>query len=143
MAWWIWIILGAVLLAAETIITADFFLVFFGIAAVLLGLLGLLGVDLPTWAQFLLFAALAVTGLLFFRRRLKRRLSVADREMMPELVGEAGTSRDAIAAGARGSVDLRGAIWEARNDGESEIAAGARCVVLRVEGLTLHVRAEL
>lgn len=139
-AWWIWIILGAVLLAAEVIIVADFYLVFFGLAAVLIGLLALLGLDLPSWAQFLLFAALAIAGLVLYRGSLKRRLMPADREMGPELVGERGQARQAIAAGARGRVDLRGATWEAHNEGAAAIGDGAYCIVQRVEGLTLHVR---
>jgi len=142
MAWWIWIILGTMLLAAEVILTADFYLVFFGLAAIVLGLLGVLGLALPDWAQFLLFAVLAVVGLVIYRGRWKRRLLKADREMSPELVGEAGVAQDSIAAGARGRVTLRGATWDARNDGPGDITSGKRCVVLRVEGLTLHVRAE-
>lgn len=141
MAWWVWIVLGAVLLAGEVVIAADFYLVFFGLAAVLLGLLGLLGLALPNWAQFLLFAALAVTGLVFYRGRWKRRLLSSDREMGPELVGERAVARETIAAAGRGRVNLRGATWEACNEGAAPIAAGDPCTVLRVEGLTLHVRA--
>lgn len=141
MAWWIWIILGALLLAAEVVVTADFYLVFFGLAALVLGLAGVFGVPLPAWVQFLLFAALAVSGLVLYRGRLKRRLQTADREMGPELVGERGTARDAIAPGGRGRVELRGSAWDAHNDGAVAIAAGARCVVSGVEGLTLRVRA--
>ncbi len=140
MAWWIWIVVGAALLAAEVIIAADFYLVFFGIAAVLLGLLGLLGVGLPPWSQFLLFAALAVSGLVFYRGRWKRRLLTADRPMGPELVGESAVAREAIAPGGRGQVRLRGATWEARNEGAAAIAAGDHCVVVRVEGVALFVR---
>ena len=142
MAWWIWIVLGALLLAAEAFISADFFLVFFGISGILVGLLGLVGVDLPVWGEFLLFAALAVFGLVIYRDRWKKRLSRPDQEMGPELVGEAGRAREAIPAGARGKVDLRGSAWEAKNDGPSDVAAGERVVVERVEGLTLHVRPE-
>lgn len=142
MAWWIWIILGALLLAAEAIITADFFLMFFGLAALVLGLLGVFGIVSPSWVQFLLFAGIAVVGLVLFRRRLKQRLQASDREQGPDLVGASGTARAAIAVGARGRIDLRGAAWDACNDGPTEVVAGGRCVVERVEGLTLHVRAE-
>jgi hypothetical protein len=142
MAWWFWIALGAVLLVAEVIIAADFYLVFFGLAALLVGGLGLLGVELPVWAQWLLFALLAVAGLSVYRRRWKRRLSQADSELLPDLEGEAGSARDGIAAGARGRVVLRGAEWDAVNGGADDLPAGGRCVVTKVEGLTLHVRSE-
>ena len=55
MAWWFWIALGAVLLAAEVIISADFYLVFFGISGLVVGVLALAGVNLPQWGQWLLF----------------------------------------------------------------------------------------
>jgi inner membrane protein len=142
MAWWIWIILGAALLAAEAIVVADFYLVFFGLAAIVLGLLGVLGVELPGWVQFLLFATLASAGLVLYRDRLKRRLQKADRQMQPELVGEKGTARATIAPQGHGRISLRGTDWEARNVGEVVIEAGARCVVREVDGLTLHVQTE-
>jgi membrane protein implicated in regulation of membrane protease activity len=140
MAWWFWIVLGTVLLAAEVIIAADFYLVFFGIAGLVLGLLAVFGVELPAWGQWLLFAGLAIAGLMIYRGRWKRKLMTADREMLPELEGEVGTAREDIAAGARGRVDLRGSAWDAQNDDSTHLAAGDRCVVVRVDGLTLHVR---
>lgn len=143
MAWWFWIVLGAVLLGAEVIISADFYLVFFGIAALVVGLLAVFGVVLPNWAQWLAFAGLAIVGLLVYRRRWKRKLLTADRVMLPELQGETGVAREDIAAGGRGRVDLRGSAWDAHNDGPSRLTAGDRCVVVRVDGLTLHVRPEL
>jgi membrane protein implicated in regulation of membrane protease activity len=142
MAWWIWVIIGAALLAAEAIIATDFYLVFLGIAGIAVGLLTLFGLDLPDWGQFLLFALIAVILLVLYQRRWKPRLDVQDREIGPELVGEVGTARTDISSGARGRVDLRGATWEAINDGDSVIEAGSRCEVLRAEGLTLRVRAE-
>lgn len=142
MAWWFWIVLGAVLLAAEVIISADFYLVFFGIAGLVVGLLGLLGVQLPSWGQWLLFALLAVAGLAVYRGRWKRRLLTTDRQMPPELEGEVGVAPVAIASGARGRIVLRGSEWDACNVGEAAIAAGSRCVVAGVDGLTLHVRSE-
>jgi inner membrane protein len=140
MAWWFWIVLGAVLLAAEVIISADFYLVFFGIAGLVVGLLAVFGVALPVWGQWLLFAGLAIAGLVIYRGRWKRKLMTADREMLPELEGELCVTREDIAPGARGRVDLRGSAWDAQNDDSAPLAAGERCVVARVDGLTLHVR---
>jgi len=141
MAWWIWIVAGAVLLSAEVVIATDFYLVFLGIAALVLGLLGLFHVVPPDWLQFLLFAAVAAALMVSYQRHWKRRLMTPDREMGPELVGEVGVAQGAIPPGGRGRVDLRGATWAARNDGEEEIPAETHCVVQHVEGLNLHVRA--
>ena len=51
MNWWAWLVLGICLLGAEMfVIDAQFYLVFIGLSAAVVGLLGLLGVDLPHWA---------------------------------------------------------------------------------------------
>ncbi len=141
MAWWIWIIVGAILLAAEAVITADFYLVFFGLAGLLVGLLGVCGVHLPAWTQWLLFAVLAVAGLLLYRGPLKRKLAKVDRAMGPEMIGETACAQAPIPSGGRGRVDLRGTAWDALNDGDVGIADGGRCVVTGLDGLTLLVRA--
>ena len=142
MAWWIWIVAGAALLTAEVVIATDFYLVFLGISALVLGLLGLFHLELSDWFQILLFAVLAVALTVSYQRGWKRKFTTPDREMGPELVGETGTAEDLIPPGGRGRVDLRGATWNARNDGDEEIPSGAHCIVLRVDGLTLHIRAD-
>ncbi|MEZ5063456.1 MAG: NfeD family protein [bacterium] len=142
MSWWIWIVLGALLLGAEVVFTTDFWLVFFGASALVVGLLGAFGVVLSAPLQWGLFALVAVVGLAAYRGPLKRRLARADREMGPELVGEAAVARVELAGGQRGKVELRGTIWDARNEGPDAIAEGGRCQVVRVDGLTLTVRSE-
>ncbi len=142
MPWWGWIVVGAVLLAAELfVIPIDFFLVFLGVAALTVGFIGLAGVDLPQWGQWATFAALAVGSLLLFRGWLRARFaSVTPAD--DTLVGEIAVAREALAAGARGRIELRGATWLARNSGDAGLAPGDRARVERVEGLTLHVRRE-
>ncbi len=140
MPWWAWIILGAVLLGAEIIISADFYLVFFGLSGLLIGLLALIGLTLPVTAQWLLYAALAVSGVLLYRMKFRAQFLSSSEALGPEIVDEEGTAKEAIAAGARGKVELRGTVWEAINDGTEVLEVGARCTVTRVEGLTLFVR---
>ena len=142
MAWWAWIILGAVLLGAEIIISADFYLVFFGVSSFALGVLVLAGVTLPAWGQWLLFASLAVLLLLVYRRRLKKILSRPDRELDEEIVGESGKAVVEIAPGASGQMELRGTVWSVRNVGEEDLLAGDTGRVVAIEGLVLHVRRE-
>ena len=40
-----------------------------------------------------------------------------------------------------GRAEMRGTTWSARNIGETPLARGQKCVVDRVVGLTLYVRA--
>jgi len=61
MLWYGWMILGAFLLGAELIgVNAQFYLVFLGVSAALVGLLGLFGVVLPEWGQWLAFTAMSL-----------------------------------------------------------------------------------
>jgi hypothetical protein len=142
MPWWGWVVVGAVLLGAEVfIIPTDFFLVFLGVAALAVGLIGFVGVELPAWAQWATFAAVAVVSLVFFRGWLRARWPKATRAD-DTLVGEIAVAREPLAAGASGRIELRGATWSARNAGDVALAPGERARVERVEGLTLHVRRE-
>jgi membrane protein implicated in regulation of membrane protease activity len=144
MPWWAWLVLGIGLLGVEMfVIDAQFYLVFIGLSAAVVGLLGLTGVDLPSWAQWLAFSVLAVAAMLSFRRRLyemvrKRsgrvdeRLTVGDRVLVPAR----------LEPGQTGRVEYRGSSWTARNAGASPIEAGREAVIAEVNGLTLHVKAE-
>jgi hypothetical protein len=142
MPWWGWIVVGAVLLGAELfIIPTDFFLVFLGASAFAVGLIGFVGIELPQWAQWATFAVLAGLLLVFFRGWLRARWPKAAR-VDDTLVGEIAVTREPLAAGANGQIEMRGATWSARNEGDVALAPGDRARVERVEGLTLHVRRE-
>ena len=68
MPWWGWVTVGALLLAAEmTIVDLEFYLVFLGASAFLVGMPGLAGLPLPYWLQWIVFAFLSIASLVFFR----------------------------------------------------------------------------
>jgi membrane protein implicated in regulation of membrane protease activity len=141
---WGWIAIGAALLGAELLIPADFFLVFLGLAALVVGLVGLVGPSLPAWVQWTLFAVLAVISLVGFRRRVRARFiqTGSDPRVDDTLAGEVAVAREALAPGAIGKVELRGSVWNARNAGRQALAVGQRARVVQVEGLVLQLRAE-
>jgi inner membrane protein len=142
MPWWGWIVVGAVLLAAELfVVPTDFFLVFLGFSAIVVGLIGLVGVALPQWGQWATFAVVAGLSFVFLRGWLRARFSHPTRAD-DTLVGEIAVAREALAAGATGRIELRGTGWSCRNAGDAPLAPGDRARVERVEGLTLHVRRE-
>ena len=143
MQWWAWIAVGAILLGSElAFVDAQFYLVFVGASAFVVGLLELTGLDLPVWLQWLIFAALAVTSMLTFRRRIYERM----RRRLPALkVGPAGeivTVPTALPPGEACRIEFRGCSWSAINGGETAIAAGAKARIARVDGLTLVVHGE-
>jgi membrane protein implicated in regulation of membrane protease activity len=144
MPWWGWIVVGAVLLGAEMAIPTDFYLVFLGLSALVVGLAAAMGLRDPVWLQFALFGAVAVLSLTLFRRRVRDRFLQRDRDARVDdtLVGEVATLTTSLAPGATGRVELRGTVWTARNADDAPLAKGARARVVRVEGLLLHLRRE-
>lgn len=142
MRWWGWIVVGALLLSSELFVTTDFFLVFLGVAALIVGGLALVGFDAPVWGQWLLFGALSLVLLVAVRGALKRRLRAGDPRVDDTLVGEIALIHERLEAGATGFAELRGSQWTARNAGSTPLEPGARARVERVEGLMLHVRRE-
>jgi len=142
MPWWGWIVVGGVLLGAELfVVPTDFFLVFLGLAAILVGGVVWIASGVSVSAQWALFAVLAVVLLVGSRRRLRARLAGAAPPRVDDtLVGERGVAHAAIAAGAEGRIELRGTTWTARNVGEVAIEPKSSVRVERVEGLTLFVR---
>ena len=144
MTWWYWLVLGLVLIALEMASSGGFYIIFFGIAGVIVALLAATGLAEASWIQWLLFSALSVVSLLLFRNPLMRKLNLgAGAADIDTLAGETGTALEDMGAGANGRVELRGTTWSARNTGTTLLARGHRCVVVRTERLTLLVKSEV
>jgi len=143
MAWWNWLLLGLVLVALEMASSGGFYIIFFGVAALLVAALVATGVTEAAWLQWLLFSALSIASLLLFRNPIMRKLNLgAGAPDIDTLAGETGTALEDMNAGANGRVELRGTTWSARNTGSTPLARGHRCVVVRAERLTLLVKPE-
>lgn len=142
MAWWLWALVGLVLLAVEIVTPGGFFVFFFGIAAIIVGMLAGLGLAGPDWLQWLLFSVLAVGSLVLFRERLIARFRAHGEERPDNLVGEIAVLAEDLPPGAVGKAELRGTAWSVRHGGSTALVRGQRCRVERVDGLTLWVRAE-
>ncbi len=143
MLWWHWLLLGVVLTALEAATAGGFYIIFFGIAAVVIALLVLFGVAGPLWFQLLLFSAVSIVSLLLFRNPIMRRLNLtAGTTDLDTLAGESCTVLEPMSPGGSGRVEARGTSWSARNIGTTPLASGARCVVAQSERLTLLVKAE-
>jgi membrane protein implicated in regulation of membrane protease activity len=143
MPWWGWLVLGAVLLGAEMfVLDAQFYLVFLGVSAALVGLFGLVGIDLPEAGEWLIFAIFAIVTMLAFRRRLyqlvRNRTGKVDERLT---LGDRVTVPVRLEPGQICRVEHRGTSWTARNDDQLAIEAGREAVIERVEGLTLYLRA--
>ena len=137
--WWMWIVLGAVFTAIE-LLTPGLFIIFFGVAATIVGLLALVGAVSTPWIQWLLFSVLAVAALRFFRKPLLSRLQKdAGPDLVDSLVGETAIAASSMAPGEHGRVELRGSMWNSHNVGTMTIETAGRCRVVAVDGLRLDV----
>jgi membrane protein implicated in regulation of membrane protease activity len=136
-------IIGAVLLGAELFaIDAQFYLVFLGVSAALVGFLGLFGIVMPEWAQWMTFAALSLIAFFTFRKSLYEKIRGGAIGFNETLAGNSVKVQSELAAGAETRLDYRGTKWTARNVGETAIAPGSRATVVEVDGLTLRIKAE-
>lgn len=113
----IWVVLGFVLIAAE-ILSNAFIIIFFGIAAVLVGILLWLGLPPGNGVPFFVFGGLSVGLLLLLRNRFQNWFKgvSTDAPQDDDFLG-----RDAVvesgfdtATPHRGKVSYRGASWDAR-----------------------------
>jgi membrane protein implicated in regulation of membrane protease activity len=143
MPWWGWLVIGVGLLGVEMFgVDAQFYLVFLGASAAVVGLLGLSGLPLPEWSQWLIFAALSVVTMVTFRRRIyqlvknrsghvEERLTLGDRVVVPVHLEPGQSCR----------VEYRGSSWTARNADVVPLEKGREAAIFRVDDLTLHLKA--
>ena len=140
MTWWAWMILGAILFGAEMLaIDAQFYLVFIGLSAVLVGVLGMLGIVMPESVQWLIFAALSLVSMFTFRKALYAKIRGISPGFSDGLVGEFLEIPEDLGVGQETRASFRGSNWTVVNDGNAPIAQGARVRIQRSEGLSLFV----
>src|SRR5262252_6009890 len=98
MEWWIWIVLGCVLLVLEMATPGGFYFVFFGASALIVGVLSLVGITSTPWVEWVLFSIFAIGGTALFRRRLLARFGVPRPPTgeVDTLVGEVATTLEGI-----------------------------------------------
>ena len=138
-----WLLLGFLLLICEVLTPGAFFLIFFGLGAVTVGVLvagDLLG---PAWLQWTAFSVLSLLSVLVFRKPLLRRVHGSrGADEVDALVGETAIAIDDISPASVGRAELRGSIWQVKNVGDTPLNARQRVKVERVEGLMLWVRSQ-
>ena len=140
MHWWVWIVIGAILLGSElAFVEAQFYLVFLGAAALIVGILDFSGVPLPAWGEWIAFALLSLVSMMLFRSKVYHLLRKEIPTMKSGPVGDSVVVPIDLEPGASVRLDYRGSTWEARNDSEQTIAAGSEVRILRVDGLTLKL----
>lgn len=140
--WWMWIVGGIALIIAELAVPA-FFIIWFGLGALFVGVLTLLLPALSATAQIVIWtlASLALVVLWFkvFKQGFdKTRIGTAD----GEVIGEIGLLAAPVAPFQRGKVRFQRPLLGAEEWvclADEVIAAGERVRVLAIEGSFLKV----
>jgi inner membrane protein len=137
--WWYWIIAGVFLLLSEALTPGGFYLLFIGIAAIVVGAMNPL--IHTAWVEIVLFAVLSTACIAVLRKPLVERVRKTTLQSdVPEFIGETARAVSGIAVGKEGKVELRGSVWQARNGGAADIAQNSLCVISAREGLLVVVK---
>ena len=141
--WWVWCVLGMLLLISEFLTAGAFYQFFFGLGAIAVGLITAAGLELPLVLQTLLFVVLSVGSIALLRKPLRARFSAGPDEDVDQFVGSVAVAVEEIPADIIGKAELRGTQWSARNVSAVTIVKSQRCRVVRVDGLTLDIQGEV
>ncbi|MEX5585947.1 NfeD family protein [Pseudomonas urmiensis] len=140
MQWWIWLVFGVALILLELVLPT-FFILWFGIGAVLVSLIALLAPNLQLDMQVLLWVLFSsVTTVLWFK--LFRRKKADVRWTADSVLGEVGLLTASVSEFQKGRVRFQKPIlgneeWTCIAD--SDIAAGERVRLTAIEGNTARV----
>ena len=143
MEWWHWLVIGLILVALEMAASGGFYVIFFGVAALAIAALHVLDWAGPMWVQLVLFSAISILSLLFFRGPLLRWMKLDQPgKDVDTLVGDIAVPLEDIPSGAVGKAELRGTVWTARNQYAATLARGQRCKVVGVDRLMIFLKPE-
>ncbi|MQB06474.1 NfeD family protein [Agrobacterium tumefaciens] len=138
---WSWWIAGFILLAAE-LVAPGVFLIWIGIAALVIGALSLLFWDAAFWAwqlQLVLFAALSIAFALLGRKYFGKNREASDEPFLNQreasLVGRTATLQEPIVEG-RGRIRLDDTWWSVNGE---DMPAGTRVRIAAARGRTLTI----
>jgi membrane protein implicated in regulation of membrane protease activity len=144
MIWWLWIIIGLLVLSLEILIPLDFFLVFVGLSGVVTGIISgithLCGFEISSSTQYIICSITLVLLFAFAKKPLVQHLmsSKKNTKSSPEndRVSIEGSN---INPNDYGNGRTRGTIWTVHNLSNAVLEAGKSYKVSRTEGITLIV----
>jgi membrane protein implicated in regulation of membrane protease activity len=137
--WWIWIIIAAFFAISE-VFTAGFFILWFGIGALIAGLLALLGVGIIwQWLAFVVISGVLVAISRRFADRVTKKQPPgigADR-----LIGKIGVVLEDINnIENTGRVRIDKDEWRADSETDETIGKGTMVIVTRLDGTHVVVK---
>lgn len=141
-AMWVWGAIGLILLAAE-MATGTFYVLWFGIAALIVAILAWLMPEISISMQLILFAIISI-GTLFIWRTYYRKIETHSRvgQAQGEEIGRIGTIIESVSASQNGRIQFAQGVMGSREwvaVANESIEVGRQAVVVAVEGNALRV----
>jgi membrane protein implicated in regulation of membrane protease activity len=140
---WVWGILGLVLLAVE-MLTGTMYVLWFGIAAILLAILTWLAPAMSIPLQLLLFVGLSIGALVVWRRNYKKHATdLHIGQSQGDEIGRVGTISETVSPKQPGRIQFAQGIMGSREwaaVSNEEIEAGTEAVIVAIEGNSLRVK---
>jgi membrane protein implicated in regulation of membrane protease activity len=140
MAAWIWLVLGLGLMVLELLAPGSFFMFILGLAGLMVGILGLVGLSESLLPQTVIFSVTAVLLWIGLGKRLQN-VSRRSKNEPGQLVGKRIVVRGDLPPATHGAGELFGSSWRVLNVGEVIIVDGAEAEIIGEEGVTLKVKA--
>jgi len=137
-AWWIWVALVIIFSLIE-VFTLGLTTVWFALGALIMVFLSFFKIPLPI--QILIFLFISAVLLIFTRPLAVKKLKIGKvKTNVDSLPGKHALVIKKIGEFETGEAKVNGQIWTARAENNAEIAEGAKCEILRIEGVQLIVR---
>lgn len=135
---WFWFAVAVLCTVIEGI-TLGLTTIWFALSAVLMIFISLL--QLPFYAQCLLFAVIALLLLVFTRPLALKFLHTPQTKTNADsLIGKKAQVIKSITEWEKGQVKVNSTVWTATSIGGATILAKDECIIEKIEGVTLLVR---
>ncbi len=139
LVFWHWFGLAVILGILDVVLGANFFFVWCGLSAVVVGIIMLI-IPLSWEFQFLIFGLGIMTSLIAWRKYVKTHARTSDQPYLnqraQQYIGRVFTLEEPIIDG-RGKVKVDDSVW--RVEGK-DMPAGSKVQVINVDGVVLKVK---
>jgi len=139
MTWWIWTIVGIMLLIGELITPGILFFLFFAVGCFINALLLYFGVISQLWVCWLVLPSMAMLAFLSLKLNFFSFTGGKGKMDVDSLVGTIPSVISELPPQGEGRVSLRGAEWTAINTSDTRIKVGERVRVVETNGFTLSI----
>lgn len=137
--WWIWVIFGILMCLAEIMTPSGFYLIFIGLAAILVGVVSYFVDSLVI--QLILFSVSFILFILLFRKKCLKSINKKNAQVDDsEFTGEIARTLEAIPVGEEGKIELRGTGWTGCNGGDTDLPSNTECRIVSRDGLKFIVQ---